>query len=376
MADEREGDVAPADLPRAFNRQSVGKRIAIVAAGPLANLVLAVLLFAGTYVAGVPGQRALLARVSAGGHACRAPAGVRDGDLVTAVDGAPVQELAGPALAAPARCPGAAMPTLTVERPDGSTATRIVSLPALGAADWEGNFMPRPGSHRRSRRRRSSTGDRRQAGRARGTQGRRSHRRDRRRSREFARRRSEPDQREARQLRSSSASRATAPNSMRRSPLKPSSRAGGASASPACASRSILTIAARLAVTVRYGIVDALAQGARKTWELSVVHAEDAGPRAHRRGVAQEHQRPDHDGRLRGPVGEGGDARVRRLSRAHQHQPRRAQSVARSASGWGAFAVLFRRIAEGQSRFRSRLRGRPAHRHRGAGGVDGAGVFQ
>ena len=71
MADEREGDVAPADLPRAFNRQSVGKRIAIVAAGPIANLVLAVLLFAGTYVVGVPGQRRA-ARVPAGGNACRA----------------------------------------------------------------------------------------------------------------------------------------------------------------------------------------------------------------------------------------------------------------------------------------------------------------
>src|SRR5689334_15232843 len=89
MADEREGDVAPADLPRAFNRQGVGKRIAIVAAGPIANLVLAVLLFAGTYVAGVPGQRALLAAPSAGSPA--AVAGVRAGDLVTAVDGVAVR---------------------------------------------------------------------------------------------------------------------------------------------------------------------------------------------------------------------------------------------------------------------------------------------
>ena len=48
MADEREGDVPAADLPRAFNRQNVWKRIAIVAAGPPANLLLAVLLFAGT----------------------------------------------------------------------------------------------------------------------------------------------------------------------------------------------------------------------------------------------------------------------------------------------------------------------------------------
>ena len=60
MADEREGEVAPSDLPHAFNRQPVGRRIAIVAAGPVANLLLAVLLFAGTYVAGVPGQRQML----------------------------------------------------------------------------------------------------------------------------------------------------------------------------------------------------------------------------------------------------------------------------------------------------------------------------
>src|SRR6202140_4270877 len=58
MADEREGEVAPADRARAFNRQNVWKRIAIVAAGPLANLLLAVLLFAGVNVAGGPGRRA------------------------------------------------------------------------------------------------------------------------------------------------------------------------------------------------------------------------------------------------------------------------------------------------------------------------------
>jgi regulator of sigma E protease len=139
MADEREGDVAPADLPRAFNRQGVGKRIAIVAAGPIANLVLAILLFAGTYVAGIPGQLALLASPRAETPA--AAAGVRDGDLVTAVDGAPVrswQDLRWHLLGAS----GNADAALTVERPDGRAATRIVSLASLGPSDWEGNFMP------------------------------------------------------------------------------------------------------------------------------------------------------------------------------------------------------------------------------------------
>ena len=45
MADEREGEVAEADLPHAFNRQSAWVRMAVVAAGPLINLLFAVLLF-------------------------------------------------------------------------------------------------------------------------------------------------------------------------------------------------------------------------------------------------------------------------------------------------------------------------------------------
>ena len=139
MADEREGDVAHADLPRAFNRQSVGRRIAIVAAGPIANLVLAVLLFAGTYVVGVPGQVALLAAPAAGTAA--AAAGVRTRDLVTAVDGTPVQsfqDLRWRLL----RASGRADAALTVERPDGSIATRIISLSPLASTEWEGDFMP------------------------------------------------------------------------------------------------------------------------------------------------------------------------------------------------------------------------------------------
>lgn len=138
MVDEREGEVAPGDLPRAFNRQSVWKRIAIVVAGPVANLLLAVGLFAGTYVAGVPGQRAVLAAPPAGSAA--ATAGVRDGELVVALDGTPVQsvqDLRWGLLAAS----GQPEATITVERADGSRAQRHLSLAGLNAGDWEGNFM-------------------------------------------------------------------------------------------------------------------------------------------------------------------------------------------------------------------------------------------
>jgi len=54
MLDEREGDVTPAEVGQAFNRQSVGRRIAIVAAGPIANLLLCVALLWAMFVIGRP----------------------------------------------------------------------------------------------------------------------------------------------------------------------------------------------------------------------------------------------------------------------------------------------------------------------------------
>ena len=54
MLDEREGDVAEADAERAFNRKPVGQRIAIVAAGPFANVLLCVALLWAMFVIGRP----------------------------------------------------------------------------------------------------------------------------------------------------------------------------------------------------------------------------------------------------------------------------------------------------------------------------------
>ena len=138
MVDEREGEVPPADLPRAFNRQNVWRRIAIVAAGPIANLALAVLLFAAIYVVGVPAQRPLLAPPPATSPA--AQAGLAGGDLVTAVDGEAIgswQDLRWRLL----KASGSSSVSLEVTREDRSTATRRLALDALNAGDWESNFM-------------------------------------------------------------------------------------------------------------------------------------------------------------------------------------------------------------------------------------------
>ena len=85
MLDEREGNVAEEDLPKAFNRQSPWKRIAIVAAGPLINLAFAVVLF---WILFLPTQEQLNTRV--GKVLSNTPAAsvqMQVGDKITAVDG-------------------------------------------------------------------------------------------------------------------------------------------------------------------------------------------------------------------------------------------------------------------------------------------------
>ena len=84
MLDEREGDVPEAELDRAFNRQSVWKRFAIVVAGPVFNFVFAVLVYAGLFMYGLPEARPILAEPAAGTVA--AQAGLHAGDTVRSID--------------------------------------------------------------------------------------------------------------------------------------------------------------------------------------------------------------------------------------------------------------------------------------------------
>ncbi|MDT7835455.1 RIP metalloprotease RseP [Aquabacterium sp. OR-4] len=82
MLDEREGPVAPHELNQAFNRKPLWQRSAIVAAGPVANLVLAVLLYAAAHWIGITESKPLLSAPLAGSVAERA--GMRTGDWVQA----------------------------------------------------------------------------------------------------------------------------------------------------------------------------------------------------------------------------------------------------------------------------------------------------
>ena len=88
MLDEREESVAEEDLPYAFNRQHPWKRIAIVAAGPLINLVFAILLF---WVLFLPAQEQLNTRVGKVlADTPAAAAQMQVGDKITAIDGTSV----------------------------------------------------------------------------------------------------------------------------------------------------------------------------------------------------------------------------------------------------------------------------------------------
>ena len=80
MLDEREGPVDPAERHLAFNNQPLRARAAVVAAGPIANLLLAVVLYAIVNWAGMQEPQALLASPVAGSIAERA--GLRGGERV------------------------------------------------------------------------------------------------------------------------------------------------------------------------------------------------------------------------------------------------------------------------------------------------------
>jgi regulator of sigma E protease len=85
MLDERESSVPEALLHRAFNRQPVLKRVAIVSAGPVANLGLAVIIYFGIFMTGVMDMKPLLSAPKVGSIA--AAAGFQGGEVVTMVDG-------------------------------------------------------------------------------------------------------------------------------------------------------------------------------------------------------------------------------------------------------------------------------------------------
>ena len=146
MLDERDTDSGPvsaADLPRAFNRQPVGKRIAIVLAGPVANLLLAILVYWGLNVAGVMEPRAVLGPPTAETPA--ALAGLRTGDEVLSVDDEPVRSWNDVNWQVLQHAVDRSAVELDVRGADGVTRQVRLDLSRLTAQDLEGNPLPKIG---------------------------------------------------------------------------------------------------------------------------------------------------------------------------------------------------------------------------------------
>lgn len=83
MLDEREGDVAPEELHRTFNRKPVAVRAAIVAAGPAFNFLFALVAYWVIFVAGSEDVRPVIGAVAPDSPA--AMAGLQSGDELTRV---------------------------------------------------------------------------------------------------------------------------------------------------------------------------------------------------------------------------------------------------------------------------------------------------
>jgi regulator of sigma E protease len=89
MLGEQDGDVPEHERHRAFGTQSVWKRSAIVVAGPLFNLVFAVLVYICVFLVGVPGTKPVVGEIAPDSHA--AAAGFENGDRIVEIGNEPVR---------------------------------------------------------------------------------------------------------------------------------------------------------------------------------------------------------------------------------------------------------------------------------------------
>ena len=143
MLDEREGDVAPADRPRAFNRQGVAARIFIVLAGPLANFFLAWLLYWALFVTGLPGMKPVVGVPPADTPA--AFAGFADGDVVKAFNGEAVSTWGDVRWLLLKEAVRREAAVLDVETASGASATRRLELSGLSKEDLDRDFLAKLG---------------------------------------------------------------------------------------------------------------------------------------------------------------------------------------------------------------------------------------
>lgn len=85
MLDEREGPVSLEDMPMAFTQKTVWQRIAILAAGPIANFILAILFYFVLASIGIKGVAPVIGEVKP--NSLAAEAGLQASDEIVRIDG-------------------------------------------------------------------------------------------------------------------------------------------------------------------------------------------------------------------------------------------------------------------------------------------------
>ena len=129
MLDEREGNVHPAERALAFNHKPVWQRIAIVAAGPVANVILCLVLLWAMFLVGRADYSATLGPA----QGMAAAAGLHAGDRVDSVDGRPVQSWAETSIALTLAAMDRRDAQLQVTGPEGDSRRATLKLSALPA---------------------------------------------------------------------------------------------------------------------------------------------------------------------------------------------------------------------------------------------------
>ena len=143
MLDEREGPVAPEELPRAFNRQSVGRRMVIVVAGPVANFLLAIALYWVLFMNGVPGMKPVIGQPPSGTVA--ATAGFVSGDTLLKIDDEPVSTWQDARWVLLQRAVQKSAVTIEVLDDAGRPASRKFDLSGLTPEDLDSDFLKKLG---------------------------------------------------------------------------------------------------------------------------------------------------------------------------------------------------------------------------------------
>ena len=145
MLDEREDEVAPEDLQYAFNRQPVLQRMAIVIAGPLANFMLAIVLYWALFVHGMPGLKPTLGEAPPGSPAALAQ--MQAGETIASINGETIpswQELRWTILELALRQGEVKIEARSAQ---GEPLFHLLDISGLEAKDMEGEFLGKLGLH-------------------------------------------------------------------------------------------------------------------------------------------------------------------------------------------------------------------------------------